>query len=70
MKIEIFNWAGERKITELIKEFGYEHREIIVGDVLAVANRFLEAGANVMILQGHNDVTYVLAIDTRSFGQR
>lgn len=75
MRIQIYNWAGERQVAKDIEALGYNskfgHREVVNGDVFEIAKKFVDIGRNVMILQGDGEFCdFVLAVDTRSFGQR
>ena len=71
MKVQIYNWAGERRIKEDIEALGYKHYAIVEGDVFQIAKQFIELGDNVMILNA-NGITcdFVVAVDSRNFGQR
>lgn len=70
-KFEIFNWTGERKVNEVLQRLGREHNQIVEGDVIDEARRFYDAGLSVMIkpING-SEASALLALDTRSFGQR
>ena len=68
MRFEIYNWASDSKAEKVIKALGYEHRQIVEGDVLRTADDFLANGVNVMIL--HAGSLYTLAVDSKTFGQR
>lgn len=71
MKVQIYNWSGDRRINADIEALGYKHYAIVNGDVFEIAKKFVDIGRNVMILQGDGEFCdFVLAIDTRSFGQR
>lgn len=71
MKIELFNWAGERRVKEVLNAFGYEHKQIVDDELHILMQNFLSEGLNVMILKvTSTECEYVLGLDTRSFGQR
>lgn len=70
-KINIFNWAGERRVNEVLTLFGREHNEVVEDDLMILVQNFLSEGLNTMILHGQPGVCdYVLALDTKSFRQR
>lgn len=66
--IELYNWAYDRKVSEVLEKLHYKHRETIIGNVLDIASIFLEEGINVMIVKGED--FYSLRLDSKSFHQR
>lgn len=65
-KIQVAHWRGYS-----LKEFGYEHLEVVEEDRHELIDHFLTCGLQVMIYAvDHSDCEYVLWVDNRRFGQR
>lgn len=73
MECQIFNWAGERRCGEVIKQFGYEHLQVIevadYDEVFQIAQQFCEAKINVMVVNLKSGGV-LLSLDSKSFSQR
>lgn len=72
MKIELFNWAGEKKVRDALLILGHEHLEIVEGNVSELMQKFLDLGLNVMVLHARQNtgVNFTMALDIQPFGQR
>ena len=45
MKVQIYNWSGDRRINADIEALGYKHYAIVEGDVFEIAKSLLTLGA-------------------------
>ena len=75
MKVVIYNWAGDKKVSETLDILGYKHNEEVeVEDPYHVVKVIYEMGLNVMLRRrrhGTEESAHMLiACDSRGFGQR
>lgn len=64
-KIQIADWHGNS-----LKEYGYEHLEVVEEDRHTLIDHFLQCGLQVMIYAvSHSDYDYILWVDNRRFGR-
>jgi hypothetical protein len=71
MKVQIYNWAGEREASKLLEALGYQHQGFYdVGNVFELLEKLHAAGLNVMLPQPQNGAQVVCVDFGRLFTQR
>jgi hypothetical protein len=71
MKVQIYNWAGDREAGKLIEALGFKHRGYYeVEDIFALMKSLHDVGLNIMFPQPSEGVQLVAVDYKRLFTQR
>ena len=71
MKIQVYNWAGSSRASELLDVLGYKHQGFYeVENIFHVVERMHATGLNVMLPVASDGIQLIAVDFERMFSQR